>query len=238
MKFCEKKIGGISIYMYLIGILLIALSLLLFVFPGNPISNSGLKKYLFKDSGAWVYEIEGVAQNAESMKKEFEVFVKLNYPTHVQEAVKASKEIWNEFISRREKQDAIIYEALNAKYLEDPEFVYFFKQGMREALVKGYLYKSIPNIDKIKDTQYSDDRVFIEELYKKNKAVYDEKKISKDDAIKSLQEVYLNKKKAVIDYLLKEEEDKVLGMIQKKLKIKENQDYFISSEGKKDETKK
>ncbi len=189
---------------------------------GGDIDKKYLEKNLFSGAGEKGYEINGITQGIDALKSEYELFINLNYPTNIKKLAKVSLENWRDFIDKRQKQDLIIVDALKSNTSDTKIFKYFLKQGIRDAIVKAYLYQKIPNVEKIKDAQFSDDRVFLEKIYQKNKKLYDEKNIKKEEAIKALRVVYAKKKRAIIDYILQKEQTKVIQNLQKKFKVDES----------------
>lgn len=206
----------ITILMFLLG------ALFMLGCGRDTIGQSKIKTVLFDNSGEHAYTIEGIEQSISGLKDEYTHYINLNYPSNLKKLAMASAENWKEFIDRREKQDMVIVEALKNDVNSDPVYNYFLRQGMRDAIVKAYLYKSIPNVEKMKDAQFSDDRAFLEKIYQENKKSYDDKNISREEAIESLKNVYLKKKRAVIDYVLQQEQAKIITKLQKEFKIVEN----------------
>lgn len=192
----------------------------------SQVDESSLEKLLFSKEGETAYAIGDISQDREGLQKEFQMFIQVNFPKKIQEVALKSKQNWDDFVKLRQKQDLIIADAIQKEMVKDPVFQHFLKQGIREAMVKAYLYKSIPNIEKIKESRFSNNRVFIEKLYAKNKKAYDDKKISKEKALKALQKVYLQRKHAIINYILRKEEAKVLIKLQKQFKIEEKNISF------------
>jgi len=175
-----------------------------------------VKNILFNPAGTPVYQIGTEKQGFDQFNNDYLTYISLNHHSNEISAAQKSSTNKDNFAQLRMKQDLIIHAALNSDLIHDSTFLYFIRQNLREGIVKGYLYRNIPNVDKIRDAKYSEDTKFLEETYEKNKKQYDDKNISRDEALKALKDVYNKKKAAIIEFLIKKEEDKIIERLREK----------------------
>lgn len=192
------------------------------------IDKETLKNYLFSPMGSVFYKIGDWVQGFDLFEKEYYYYIKLNYNEKNHESALKSVQNRENYLNARLQKDLMIYDALTTDMVDDPVFQSLLREKIREAIVKAYLYKKIPSIEKIKEAQFSDDKKYLEDIYEKNKKQYDDKNISREEALKALQNVYAKKKNAIIEYLLKKEEDKILESLKTKLNPFVNKQFIES----------
>ena len=178
-----------------------------------------IKKLVFDFSTNYVYKIENFTQSLDQSEKDYQYYTYYNYTTKNHKLAKNSLKEWKKYIKRRKNEDTLIYDAFRKGYFNDPAFLYFIRVGLRRSIIKGYLFKQIPDMLKIKDAHLIDNHNFFEKIYQKNKYLYDQKQISKKNAINALRKVFLEKKKKLLIKIILRKKKEIYNQLMKELKI-------------------